>query len=92
MKVHDATEQAYKNGYANGYEDGKRDARKKGRWEEGHCAVCKAEAPTTTWDEPIFEYDWEERLRYSHTETHELYHYTDFCPNCGADMRGEKDG
>ena len=28
MKVHDATEQAYKNGY----EAGKRDARKKGQW------------------------------------------------------------
>ena len=35
MKIHEATEQAYKNGYAKGYEDGKKDAVKHGRWEKG---------------------------------------------------------
>ena len=36
MKIHEATEQAYKNGYENGYEDGKRDAVKHGRWVDAY--------------------------------------------------------
>ena len=36
------------------------------RWEDGRCSNCKEEAVSTSWDEPIYEYDWEENLRYSH--------------------------
>lgn len=59
---------------------------KQGRWEDGFCSNCKEEAMSTRWDEPIYDYDWEENLRYSHTETHTEYHLTDYCPNCGALM------
>ena len=55
------------------------------------CSACKEEALSTTWDEPIYDYDWEENLHYSCTETHTEYHLTDYCPNCGADMRERKD-
>lgn len=45
MKIHEATEAAYKNGYRKGYEDGKRDAVKHGRWLDGNsrqpCSVCR---------------------------------------------------
>ena len=50
MKIHEATETAYKNGYADGYEDGKRDAVKHGKWKINdelipwgcpyECSVC----------------------------------------------------
>lgn len=56
------------------------------RWEDGQCSNCKEEALSTSWDEPIYDYDWEENLQYSHTETHTEYHLTDYCPNCGAKM------
>lgn len=64
--------------------------REKGEWNNGECANCHEEAPYTSWDEPIYDYDWEESLQYSHTERHKEYHLTNFCPNCGSDMRGEK--
>ena len=57
-----------------------------GRWEDGRCSNCKEEAVSTSFDEPIYDYDWEENLRYSHTETHTEYHLTNYCPNCGAIM------
>ena len=60
------------------------------RWEDGQCSNCKEEALSTSWDEPIYDYDWEENLQYSHTETHTEYHLTDYCPNCGAKMDGER--
>jgi hypothetical protein len=67
--------------------------REKGEWEDGKCSNCHEEALSTSWDEPVYDYDWEENLRYSHTEKHTEYHLTSFCPNCGADMRkGENDG
>lgn len=67
--------------------------REKGEWEDGKCSNCHEEALSTSWDEPVYDYDWEENLRYSHTEKHTEYHLTDFCPNCGADMRKvENDG
>ena len=57
-----------------------------GRWEDGRCSNCKEEAVSTSFDEPIYDYDWEENLRYSHTETHTEYHLTNYCPKCGAIM------
>lgn len=57
-----------------------------GRWEDGRCSNCKEESVSTSFDEPIYDYDWEENLRYSHTETHTEYHLTNYCPNCGAKM------
>ena len=59
-----------------------------GRWEDGICSNCKKEALSTSWDEPIYDYDWEENLRYSYTETHTEHILTDYCPNCGAKMDG----
>ena len=80
MKTHDATEQAYKNGYA----DGKRDAVKHGEWVSltecanagVYCSVCNKKVYKE-------DYAWcnrKNKLR------------SNYCPNCGADMRGEKDG
>lgn len=61
-----------------------------GEWVDGHCTECGKEAMYSTFDEPIYDYDWEENLRYSHTETNVEYQLTDYCPHCGADMRGGK--
>ena len=58
-----------------------------GEWEDGVCSVCKEEASYSTWEDPIYDYDWEENLVFSHIETHTEYILTNFCPNCGADMR-----
>lgn len=86
MWEHDATEQAYKRGYEKGYEAGKKDAVVHGQWEDGRCSICHEEALSTSWDEPIYDYDWEENLRYAYTETHTEWHLTNYCPNCGAMM------
>lgn len=59
---------------------------KHGRWEYGRCSNCQEEALSTSWDEPIYDYDWEENLRYAYTETHTEYHLTSYCPNCGTKM------
>lgn len=75
------------------------DLRPKGRWEEieetssgwkqHRCSLCKAEA--------IFEYtyidDYDEGIDgeweyIGQIENGIIEHLTDFCPNCGADMRG----
>ena len=68
-----------------------------GRWlfdsntERCFCSVCNEEALYTSKDDPIFDYDWEENLRYSHTETILEEHLTNYCPNCGAKMRGSEE-
>ena len=62
-----------------------------GRWVDGHCSECGADATFTTWTEPVYDYDWEENLCYSHDEIHKEYNETNYCPNCGAlmDLEGE---
>lgn len=60
-----------------------------GEWVDGHCTECGEEAMYSTFDEAIYDYDWEENLQYSHTETNVEYHLTDYCPHCGAKMRKE---
>lgn len=57
-----------------------------GEWVDGHCTECGEEAMYSTFDEAIYDYDWEENLQYSHTETNVEYHLTDYCPHCGAKM------
>ena len=79
MDEHTSYEQAYKNGYEKGYADGKRDAVEAvhGYWIEGK----------------------ESRYACSVCKKNAgLYgggigqNLSNFCPNCGADMRGEEDG
>ena len=66
---------------------------KHGRWlfdsntERYFCSACNEQALYTSRDVPEYDYDWEENLRYSHTETIIEEHLTNYCPNCGADMR-----
>ena len=61
-----------------------------GRWVDGHCSECGADATFTTWTEPVYDYDWEENLCYSHDEIHNEYNETNYCPNCGTLMDLEK--
>lgn len=79
MKTYEATEQAYKNGYKKGYEDGKRDAVKKGRWIERQEPL-----PWCEDDVAVF---FECSICGIQSSGESPY-----CPNCGADMRGEEDG
>ena len=52
--------------------------RKKGKWiRTGEDGYCS----NCKCDMPMFRNDWEWE-----------YSETDFCPNCGADMRGDNDG
>ena len=60
-----------------------------GTWVDGHCTECGEEAMYSTFDEAVYDYDWEENLQFSHTETNVEYHLTDYCPHCGAKMRKE---
>ncbi len=59
-----------------------------GRWEDGKCTECGEDAPYTEIEEAVYDYDWEENLRFSHTETHREYNETPYCPHCGAKMDG----
>lgn len=59
-----------------------------GRWEDGKCTECGEDAPYTEIEEAVYDYDWEENLRFSHTETHREYNETPYCPNCGTKMDG----
>lgn len=85
MDEHTSYEQAYKNGYDKGYEDGKRDVRKKGEWlydsgsEKYFCSNC---------GENALEY----KRTYVDNSVLVETMLSDYCPHCGADMRGEEDG
>ena len=69
-----------------------------GRWlfdsytERYFCSSCNEQALYTSRDVPEYDYDWEENLRYSHTETYTEEHLTNYCPNCGAKMDGDGNG
>lgn len=62
-----------------------------GEWNDGYCSVCGEEATYTETAEEVYDYDWEENLRYSHTELHRTYNESPYCPNCSAKMDGGKD-
>jgi len=81
MKTYEATEQSYKNGYKKGYEDGKRDAAKKGRW-----LATKVEAGDPFDGNSVYCFDV---FRCSECGAHfDVSEALNYCPNCGADMRG----
>lgn len=83
MKTHDATEQAYKNGYDKGYADGVASNRKKGEWlyDSGSgryfCSNCGKKALDL-------------KITYEDDSTLSETILSDYCPHCGADMRGLK--
>lgn len=75
MNIYDASEQAYKRGY----EQGKKDARKKGRWIEHRNKITGA----WHYDCPFCDDGYAMKERDNNP--------SNFCANCGADMRGEED-
>jgi rubrerythrin len=72
-------EQSYKNGYAKGYEDGKKDAVKQGQWVDGMVRDwrCSVCGKKVPRQVHFDGYCYNDKLNY--------------CPECGADMRGEED-
>lgn len=82
MKIHEATEQAYKNGY----EKGRQDAVKHGRWVDRYggkyvnpvydCSECKKSA--------LFRNDMDLLGNWKSVQ-----YLSDYCPNCGARMDGD---
>jgi len=80
MDEYTACEQAYKNGY----EQGKKDAVKHGEWKKGKdfpsCPRVKfisdAYYCSVCENEAFYDTDYGQQL-------------FNFCPNCGADMRGD---
>ena len=54
------------------------------------CSNCGVEAPYTSQFHETFDYDWEENLQTTGYEETREYDRTDYCPNCGAKMDGER--
>ena len=86
MNLYDISEQAYKRGYERGYEDGKKDSVRYGKWVNGKCSECGQETMSVNKDETVSDYDCDGNLICAHTEKHIEYNYTNYCPNCGANM------
>lgn len=85
MDEHTSHELAYKKGYDKGYEDGKRDAVKHGQWVGEADGYADGELVYDVWYCSECNYCIDDG-----TDDPELL--PNFCPNCGADMRGEGDG
>lgn len=79
MKIHEATEQAYKNGY----EQGKRDAVKHGRW-------IPLEYDGYADGNPVWDLWKCSECQEEHSGDEDTL--TPYCPNCGARMDGDGDG
>ena len=69
-----------------------------GRWlydsgtERHFCSACNEYAISVISNEPVYEYDWEENLQFSHIESACDEQLTNYCPNCGAKMDGDGNG
>ena len=65
-----------------------------GKWlfdsgtERHFCSACNEYAISVITNEPVYEYDWEENLQFSHFESACDEQLTNYCPNCGAKMDG----
>ena len=68
-----------------------------GKWlfdsgtERHFCSACNEYAISVITNEPVYEYDWEENLQFSHCESACDEQLTNYCPNCGAKMKGENE-
>ena len=66
-----------------------------GRWlydsgtERHFCSACNEYAISVISNQPVYEYDWEENLQFSHIESACDEQLTNYCPNCGAKMDGD---
>ena len=56
------------------------------------CSHCGGEAHYTSTFQEQFDYDWEENLVSTGYEEIREYIRSNYCPYCGADMRGAEDG
>ena len=54
------------------------------------CSYCGEEAHYTSTFKETFGYDWEENLKPTGFEEIREYIKTDYCPNCGAKMYGDR--
>ena len=69
-----------------------------GKWlydsgtERHFCSACNEYAMSVISNEPVYEYDWEENLQFSHIETACDEQLTNYCQNCGAKMGGADNG
>ena len=60
------------------------------RWFPFVCSYCGEEAHYTSTFKETFGYDWEENLKPTGFEEIREYIKTNYCPNCGAKMYGDR--